>query len=323
MISIAMAAFNGEKYIQEQLDSILCQTHVDFELIVIDDCSTDTTWAILQEYKTKDARVHCYANNYNIGFKKNFEKTIALCKGEYIALADQDDIWTSDHLEVLYNSIKDNTLICSNSEFIDSESKKTGNKFRNNFNIQKTAKYNSKEYFYLMILRNFVQGCTVLFKKSALLDAFPIPDEFVYHDQWIGLFASFFGKIIYLNHVTVYYRIHENNSSKTQRIPQRNLRRKNYFLLRYNIIHTFYISFRRKFIKEQDIHCASIVKYFKSSLTKTNLFFRISFYISHYYIQFCDENTLKSLLFFSPRFIFRMFFSPRLCQKDYSGKEYI
>ena len=81
MISIALASYNGSKYIREQIDSILAQTYQDFELIVCDDCSTDDTWQVLQEYAEKDNRIKIFENETNIGFKKNFEKAISLCKG--------------------------------------------------------------------------------------------------------------------------------------------------------------------------------------------------------------------------------------------------
>lgn len=90
MISIAMTTYNGEKYLREQLDSILNQTFSDFELIICDDCSKDATVKILEEYSLKDKRVRYFVNEKNLGFKKNFEKAISLCSGEYVAFSDQD-----------------------------------------------------------------------------------------------------------------------------------------------------------------------------------------------------------------------------------------
>ena len=78
MISIALASYNGEKYIREQIDSILTQTIQDFELIVCDDCSTDDTLVILHEYEKKDSRIHVYENDRNLGFKKILRK-LFLC----------------------------------------------------------------------------------------------------------------------------------------------------------------------------------------------------------------------------------------------------
>lgn len=110
MISIAMATYNGEKYLREQLDSILAQTVQDFELVVCDDCSTDSTVRILEEYVEKDARIKIFCNEQNLGFVKNFEKAISLCQGECIALSDQDDVWLPEHLQVLLENIGEKDL---------------------------------------------------------------------------------------------------------------------------------------------------------------------------------------------------------------------
>ena len=91
MISIAMATYNGAKYLREQIDSILAQTIQDFELVVCDDCSSDDTWDILKQYSDADKRIKVFRNESNMGFKRNFEKAMSLCGGDYIALSDQDD----------------------------------------------------------------------------------------------------------------------------------------------------------------------------------------------------------------------------------------
>ena len=119
MISIAMATYNGEKFICEQLDSIMAQTITDWELIVCDDVSTDSTIAILEEYAKKDGRILIHKNKVNLGFKRNFEKAISLCSGDYIALCDQDDIWYPKHLEILYNQIGNYSLSIGNSDIVD------------------------------------------------------------------------------------------------------------------------------------------------------------------------------------------------------------
>lgn len=126
MISIAMATYNGEKYLRKQIDSILDQTIQDFELIVCDDCSTDTTWNILLMYQLQDSRIKCYRNEENLGFKKNFEKAIGLCSGEYIALSDQDDIWTEKHLQVLVENLGERDLIGANAFLCDKNAKPIG-----------------------------------------------------------------------------------------------------------------------------------------------------------------------------------------------------
>jgi glycosyltransferase involved in cell wall biosynthesis len=108
MISIAMCTYNGERFIKEQLDSILNQTYKNFELIITDDDSSDKTITIIKEYIKQDKRIKLYQNNSNLGFIKNFEKAISLCSGDYIVLADQDDIWKVNKLEIFLEQIKDN-----------------------------------------------------------------------------------------------------------------------------------------------------------------------------------------------------------------------
>ncbi len=108
LISIAMATYNGEKYLKDQLDSIYNQTYKNIEVIVTDDCSIDKIVEILEQY----ARFHGLkytVNEENLGFVK----VISLCGGEYIALADQDDIWEKNKIEILVNEIGSNLLIHS------------------------------------------------------------------------------------------------------------------------------------------------------------------------------------------------------------------
>lgn len=122
MISIALAAYNGEKYIREQLDSILAQDYNNWELVICDDNSTDSTVGIINEYLERNNRVRLIRNEQNLVFVKNFEKAIKLCRGEYIALSDQDDIWTSDHLSKLLQELKTNDsiqLVCADAMLVD------------------------------------------------------------------------------------------------------------------------------------------------------------------------------------------------------------
>ena len=105
MISIAMATYNGEKFIEEQLDSILAQTIKDFEIVICDDCSNDRTFFILEQYAKKYPLIKLHKNTKNLGFRENFLQAINLCTGDFIALCDQDDIWNEKHLEILLNNI--------------------------------------------------------------------------------------------------------------------------------------------------------------------------------------------------------------------------
>ena len=206
MISIAMATYNGEKYLREQIDSIIMQSISDWELIVCDDCSSDNTVSILFDFAQKDSRIHIFKNEKNIGFKKNFEKAISLCNGEFIALCDQDDVWTENHLECLYENLADNVLVCSNVTFTDSK----GISLHRNLKPDTYYVSSDKEKQFLQLLHNnYVQGCTCLFKRDLVKSIIPIPECAQFHDYWIALVASVNGAIRYISESLVLYRRHE------------------------------------------------------------------------------------------------------------------
>jgi len=216
MISIAMTTFNGEKYIQEQLESILRQTYSDFELIIIDDCSYDKTYSLLKKYINSDDRISLYQNKVNLGFKKNFEKAINLCKGEYIALSDQDDIWSCDHLQYLFDNIGDKSLVCSNADLINNDGLSLNISMREILRIEFTPNDDLRIFKHLLY-ENFAQGATMLFKKKILDEAFPIPETIMFHDHWLALIAAANEGVRLLDKSTIRYRQHELNITENRK----------------------------------------------------------------------------------------------------------
>lgn len=215
MISIAMTTYNGEKYLKEQLDSILSQSYDDFELIICDDCSKDDTRKILSEYKNKDNRIKIEFNEKNLGFIKNFDKAIRLCSGDFIAMSDQDDVWTENHLEILLNNIGNHYLICSNAELVDSDGKSLNDFVRpDGF----TVCQNGDEQIIQQLVRNVVQGCTALFRKELIKYFFPIPETAIAHDTWLGDIACLapaengLEGLTYIHESVLKYRQHGSNT---------------------------------------------------------------------------------------------------------------
>ena len=208
-----MATYNGEKYLREQIDSILNQTIQDFELIVCDDCSTDTTWNILLEYQSQDKRIKCYRNEENLGFKKNFEKAIKLCTGEYIALSDQDDIWLPEHLEKLVNIIGVTDIACGNSELIDKTGKSSNKLLSDASDL--CSLYSDEEMTYrFLCFTNPFQGASMLIRRNFLFEkALPIPEGVLYHDAWFAACACLSQGIQYTFNVVTLYRQHGKNAS--------------------------------------------------------------------------------------------------------------
>jgi len=205
LVSIAMATYNGETYLHEQINSILNQTYSNLEIIICDDCSIDATRPILEGYALKDQRIKLFFNKTNLGLVKNFEKAISLCTGDYIALADQDDIWLPEKIEILVKNIGNHLLIHSDAFLIDDK----GNTFATSYSqySNKNFKKNLKAY----IVGNNVTGCTALFDERLLEYALPFPSGTMAHDWWLALCAYKFGTIQYLDLPLIKYRQHEYN----------------------------------------------------------------------------------------------------------------
>lgn len=217
MVSIALATYNGEQYLKEQLDSILEQSYTDIEIIVCDDCSTDSTQKILEEYQKKDSRFKFYINERNLGFKKNFEKCISLCNGKYIALSDQDDVWTKDHIERLVSKIGENDLICGNAYLSNSDLTDSGTTLFDTLDIDFLPESKQAWFFYL-IHHGIIQGACTLFKKELIQKALPIPDSVRFHDYWLSLVAAANNGIKYLSeNCLLYYRQHGNNVTENKK----------------------------------------------------------------------------------------------------------
>lgn len=215
-ISIAMATYNGEKYIAKQLDSILSQSFSDFELIICDDCSSDSTIDIINKYLINDSRISLFVNKKNIGFKNNFEKILSYCNGEYVAFADQDDIWNKNHLLELYNNIKNCNVICGDNSFIDEKDNKIGINFYES-NLFSLVKYpNNFDILLKIILSgNCFQGTSMLIKKSFLDLHLPIPDNFYFHDLWFASIACSQDSFKVIEKSITYYRQHDTQVTKT------------------------------------------------------------------------------------------------------------
>ena len=119
MISVCMATYNGGKYIKEQLDSILPQLGKEDELVISDDGSKDNTYSIIQSYG--DERIKLFYNHGKHGFVGNFENALKQCKGDYIFLSDQDDIWKVNKVSVVMEKLKDYSLVIHDAEIVDGE----------------------------------------------------------------------------------------------------------------------------------------------------------------------------------------------------------
>lgn len=218
-VAVLIATYNGEQFLKEQLESILSQTYKNFKIYISDDSSSDSTAEILKYYKTKyPQKVFYSVNEKNIGFVKNFEKLIFECKEEYIALADQDDIWYAQKLEKQIEQIKKleaayvsmPMLINSDLEMIDKKGKITNSSY---FRFRGYKLKNDRKDLGHALGPSGIMGNTLLFNWQLRNIVLPFPDTLDVHDYWIGLNCELFGKRKTLSEPLIKYRIHEKNYS--------------------------------------------------------------------------------------------------------------
>ncbi|MEA1893277.1 MAG: glycosyltransferase family 2 protein [Campylobacterota bacterium] len=200
-ISVCIATYNGEKYIKEQLDSILVQLDKYDEIIVSDDSSTDSTIEIIKLYN--DIRIKIYENQKFKSPIFNFENALKHSNNEYIFLADQDDIWMPNKVEEIKNCLKEYDLIVSDANIINSIGDVLSNSF---YQIN-----NSKQGFIHNIIKNSYLGCCMAFNRSILEIALPFPKDIPMHDWWIGLIGELYGKTYFIEDRLIVYRKHDNN----------------------------------------------------------------------------------------------------------------
>jgi len=201
LISIVVCTYNGEKHLKEQLDSLVNQTYRNLEIIVVDDCSNDSTIQIIREYESNFSFVKLYENGSNLGYVKNFEKGILLCKGEFILLSDQDDIWDLNKVSCMYEYIGDNLLLYHDSEFIEEDGARMNKKMSERMNFYHGS--NGLPF----TLYNCVSGHTMMFKRDLIKLALPFDTRF-FHDWWLVYVAASKGKINFVNKTLVKYRQH-------------------------------------------------------------------------------------------------------------------
>ena len=217
-ISIALTTYNGDVFLREQLDSILNQTIKFKELVICDDCSTDSTKEILIDYRNKDPRIKLYFNDKNLGFKANFEKAIGLCSGELIALSDQDDIWLPDHLEKLYTHLGDKMIVCGDAEIIDKQGKRTSSRLSKIKNFYWGKKTYKSLFQFIAYYQNPFQGASMMIRRDFLEKVLlPIPAKVKYHDVWFAICGTIYESIVFVDCPITLYRMHGNNASGSHR----------------------------------------------------------------------------------------------------------
>lgn len=206
LISIALCTYNGKRYLKEQINSIVSQTYHNIEIVVVDDCSSDNTIAILKEY-TQKANLRYVINKKNQGFVKSFERAISLCEGEYILPCDQDDVWDTQKIQTLLDAMNNHVLVYSNAKLVDEHLIPLGKNLCDSQKINCFSGSNNKAF----VFKNCISGNTMMFRKELKDFCLPFPPDISFHDVWIAFVAATCGSIGYVNQPLVLYRQHAYN----------------------------------------------------------------------------------------------------------------
>lgn len=203
-VSVAMAAYNGEKYISKQIDSILSQLNDDDELVISYDDSSDNTLEIIKKYELENTNVRV-VNDPQRGVFSNFENAIASCEGKYIFISDQDDIWIEGKKQTVIDD-----FITHNADMV----------IHNGYHIDESDKMISEDFFSMYsikkgIIRNFVRprysGCCIAFTDTFKNIILPIPRKVGAYDHWIGMIGEKYGKVYFENKPLLKHRLHNSN----------------------------------------------------------------------------------------------------------------
>ncbi len=215
MISVCLATYNGEKYIVEQLESILSQLSSKDEIIISDDNSSDSTIDLIK--RINDNRIRIYHNaKYTCKYKgvfrkcfsvaRNFENALKYAKGESIFLADQDDVWLKGRVDAFLTALKTSDLVLSDCIITDAALNQI---VPSNFALNKP----SKSILNNILHQNYL-GCCMAFNRQLLEKVLPLPKEPIMHDIWIALLGCYYGKVTFIDKPYLLYRRHGNNASK-------------------------------------------------------------------------------------------------------------
>lgn len=227
-VSIVLCTFNGEKYIEEQVNSLLNQTYYCDEIIIQDDASTDRTFDIIKAIAEKNTRIKIFRNPTSLGINTNFFTAMSKAKNEYIALSDQDDIWELDKIAVQMDAIGDN-LLCTGRSVPFCENQKCV-----------TYDWRLPNYNLIRLLYSSIPGHTMLFHRS-LLNLIPRNHElyqYTVYDVILATTAAAFNSIIFVDKKLVNQRRHITAATFQAHDKHRERSMNNVFYIIYwSIIH--------------------------------------------------------------------------------------
>lgn len=212
-VSIAMAVCNGEKYLREQVDSIICQLDPIDELVISVDKSTDNTMEILDEYSNKYPNIKIFLNPYKPGVVKNFQNALEHTTGEIIFYSDQDDVWMPNKIQKVLSCFNDErvSVVIHDTCLVDAE-----------MSILQPSTFKLRGGARTSVLGNFIRlsyiGCAMAFRSKYKSVILPIPTIYRSHDWWTGLICTIGGgKMVSIEESLIKHRMHMNNVTPKER----------------------------------------------------------------------------------------------------------
>lgn len=205
MISVCIPTYNGEKYIRQQLESILMQLGNGDEIIISDDSSSDSTVHIIRSLQ--DPRIKIYEKQHFGSPIYNLENALQKAEGEIIFLADQDDVWTERKVSVMQEYLKKFDLVVCDCCVVNE-----------NLEIIHPSYFkllNSGRGILKNLYKNTYLGCCMAFNKNVLTKALPFPTDIPMHDIWLGFVGDICGNSVFIEDKLTLYRRHQANVSST------------------------------------------------------------------------------------------------------------
>jgi glycosyltransferase involved in cell wall biosynthesis len=225
-IDILLATYNGQKYLAEQINSVLTQSHQDWQLLIRDDGSLDDTVNIIKRYlRQYPHKIKMITDDFNhLGAKLNFGKLLEHAQADYVMFCDQDDVWLPRKIEVTLRCMRTAEknypnkpiMVHSDSIVVDDNLKRiAGSKW-----AYEKIWPNKDDNLNRILLQNVATGCTIMINKRAKNVSLPIPKDAIMHDWWVAIKVAEHGKIVYVPDQLVLYRQHPNNLVGAKKVPR-------------------------------------------------------------------------------------------------------
>ena len=205
-ISVCMATYNGERYVSEQIQSILTQLGPNDELLISDDLSTDSTLKKVRIFE-RDARVRLIGSSRAGGVVRNFERVLSFATGDIIILSDQDDVWLPGKIEIVKQSLQCADLVMLNGFVVDAQLKESGQYISDVVRPRVGLVRN--------LYKNSYVGCCMAFRSNLLKYVMPFPSNVVWHDWLIALAGEGKFRCVRSPEPSILYRRHGGNHSPT------------------------------------------------------------------------------------------------------------